>query len=43
MIRELLVAYPGVRHFWYLLDSCKFHIFTDHKMLTQALHRVLDP
>ncbi len=41
MIRELLVAYPGVRHFWYCLDSCKFHIFTDHKMLTTEC-RILD-
>jgi hypothetical protein len=33
----------GVRHFRYLLDGRNFHILTDHKPLTQALHRVSDP
>jgi hypothetical protein len=32
-----------VRHFRYLLDGRRFHILTDHKPLTQALHRVSDP
>jgi hypothetical protein len=41
--RELLAAYLGVRHFRYLLDGRNFHILTDHKPLTQALHRVSDP
>jgi hypothetical protein len=41
--RELLAAYLGVRHFRYLLDGRSFHILTDHKPLTQALHRVSDP
>jgi hypothetical protein len=41
--RELLAAYLGVRHFRYLLDGRRFHILTDHKPLTQALHRVSDP
>ncbi len=41
--RELLAAYLTVRHFWYMLDGRKFHILSDHKPLTQALHRVSDP
>jgi hypothetical protein len=41
--RELLAAYLGVRHYQYLLDGRRFHILTDHKPLTQALHRVSDP
>ncbi len=40
---ELLAAYLSVRHFWYLLDGRKFHILSDHKPLTQAMHRVSDP
>jgi cleavage and polyadenylation specificity factor subunit 1 len=41
--RELLAAYLSVRHFRYLLDGRKFHILSDHKPLTQAMHRVSDP
>ncbi len=41
--RELLAAYLSVRHFRYMLDGRKFHILSDHKQLTQALHRVSDP
>ncbi len=41
--RELLAAYLSVRHFRYMLDGRKFHILSDHKPLTQALHRVSDP
>jgi len=41
--RELLAAYLSVRHFRYVLDGRKFHIMSDHKPLTQALHRVFDP
>jgi hypothetical protein len=39
--RELLAAYLSVRHFRYMLDG--IHILSDHKPLTQALHRVSDP
>ena len=41
--RELLAAYLSLRHFRYMLDGRKFHILSDHKPLTQALHRVSDP
>jgi hypothetical protein len=41
--QELLAAYLSVRHFRYMLDGRKFHILSDHKPLTQALHRVSDP
>ncbi len=41
--RELLAAFLSVRHFRYLLAGQRFHILTDHKPLTQALHRVSDP
>jgi hypothetical protein len=41
--RELLAAYLSLRHFWYMLDGRQFHILSDHKPLTQALHRVSDP
>ncbi len=40
--RELLAAYLSVRHFRYMLDGKKFHILSDHKPLTQALHSFSD-
>jgi hypothetical protein len=36
--RELLAAYLR-----YLLDRRKFHILSDHKPLTQAMHKISDP
>jgi hypothetical protein len=39
----MLAAYLSVRHFRYMLDGRKFHILSDHKPLTQALHRVSYP
>ncbi len=41
--RELLAAYLAVRHFYFLLEAKEFHILTDHKTLTYALHRVSEP
>jgi hypothetical protein len=41
--RELLAAFLSVSHFRYLLDGWQFHILSNHKPLTQALHRVSDP
>jgi RNase H-like domain found in reverse transcriptase len=41
--RELYACYAGIRHFRYMLEGRKFTIFTDHKPLTQALHRTSDP
>jgi hypothetical protein len=37
--RKLLADYLSARHFWYLLDGRKFHIHSDLKPLTQAMHR----
>ncbi|ROT81776.1 gag-pol polyprotein [Penaeus vannamei] len=36
--RELLVAYSAVRHFQPYVEAKEFHILTDHKPLTFALH-----
>jgi len=41
--RELLAAYLGIRHFRFFLEGREFHLLTDHKPLTQALHRVSPP
>src|SRR5450830_445261 len=41
--RELLAAHLAVRHFRFQLQGRPFTIFTDHKPLTQALHRVSEP
>jgi len=40
--RELLAAYLAVRHFRWALEGRSFHIMTDHKPLTFALHRTTD-
>jgi hypothetical protein len=40
--RELLAAFLSLSRFRYLLDGQQFHILTDHKPLTQALHRASD-
>ena len=34
--RELLAMYSAVKHFAYLIEGRKFHIYTDHKPLTFA-------
>src|SRR5450830_1773539 len=41
--RELLAAHLAVRHFRFQLQGRAFTIFTDHKPLTKALHRVSEP
>ena len=41
--RELLACVAAIRHFRYLLEGQKFFIWSDHKSLTYALHRVSDP
>ncbi len=41
--RELLAVYLAVRHFRFLLEGRSFHIETDHKPLTFALHRTSEP
>jgi hypothetical protein len=35
--------YLGLRHFRFQLEGRQFHILTDHKPLTQALHRISEP
>jgi len=40
--RELLACFLGIRHFRWCLEGRKFSIFTDHKPLTFALHRLSD-
>jgi cytoskeleton-associated protein 5 len=41
--RELWAIFSGIRHFRYLLEGRQFHVLTDHKPLTTALHRVSEP
>ena len=41
--RELLACYLAVRHFRHHVEGRQFHILTDHKPLTFALHRVSEP
>ena len=38
--RELLACARAIRHFRYQLEGRQFHVLTDHKPLTHALHRV---
>jgi len=40
--RELLAVYLAVRHFRWALEGRQFHVLTDHKPLTFALHRLGD-
>ena len=40
--RELLAVYLAIRHFRWMLEGRKFHVLTDHKPLTYALHRLTD-
>jgi len=40
--RELLACYLAIRHFRWLLEGNVFHVWSDHKPLSFALHRVSD-
>ena len=40
--RELLAIYLAIKHFRHFLEGRQFHILTDHKPLTYALHTRLD-
>jgi RNase H-like domain found in reverse transcriptase len=40
---ELLACVQGIYHFCYMLEACPFTIYTDHKLLTFALHKVAEP
>jgi hypothetical protein len=41
--RELFACVAGIRHFRYMLEGRPFTIYTDHKPLTFALGKVLEP
>jgi len=40
--RELLACVESIRHFRYMLEGRRFTLYTDHKPLTFALHKVSD-
>ena len=40
--RELLAIYLAIKHFQHFLEGCQFHVLTDHKPVTYALHTHLD-
>ena len=41
--RELLAAYSAIRHFRCLLEGRRFQLWTDHKPLCSAIHRISAP
>jgi hypothetical protein len=41
--RELWAVFSGIRHYHYLLEGRSFHVLTDRKPLTTALHLVSEP
>jgi cleavage and polyadenylation specificity factor subunit 1 len=41
--REILACVEAICHFRYMLEGRQFTLFTDHKPLTFALHKVSDP
>ena len=41
--RELLAAFATVKHFRFLLEGRPFTLYTDHKPLASAVHRVSPP
>ena len=41
--RELLAAYLSIRHFRFLLEGRSFQLWSDHKPLCSAIHRVSAP
>jgi len=41
--RELLAAFKAIRHFRFSLEGRTFKLWTDHKPLCSALHRVSEP
>jgi RNase H-like domain found in reverse transcriptase/Integrase zinc binding domain len=43
LYRELWACVAGIRHFRHMLAGQPFVIYTDHKLLTQALHRSSEP
>ena len=41
--RELLACVLGIRHFRFMLEGWRFTLYTDHKPLTHALAKVVEP
>jgi len=41
--RELFAVFASIRHFRHQLEGQKFAVWSDHKPLTYALHRVSEP
>jgi hypothetical protein len=41
--RELLACFQSIRHFRFLLEGRSFQLWTDHKPLVHAMHRVSPP
>ena len=40
---ELLAVYLSIRHYRWALEGRRFHVLSDHKPLTYALHRTTNP
>jgi hypothetical protein len=43
LLATFLAIFVAIRHFWFLIEGRSFHIITDPKPLTSALHRVSPP
>ena len=41
--RELLACVLGIRHFRFMLEGRQFTLYTDHKPLTHALAKAVEP
>ena len=41
--RELFAVFAGIRHFRHMLEGRPFEVWTDHRPLTFALHRLSEP
>jgi RNase H-like domain found in reverse transcriptase/Integrase core domain/Integrase zinc binding domain len=41
--QELWACFAGIQHFRHMLEGRRFAVYTDHKLLTQALHCTSDP
>jgi hypothetical protein len=41
--RELLACVLGIRHFQFMLEGRQFTLYTDHKLLTHALAKAVEP
>jgi RNase H-like domain found in reverse transcriptase len=41
--RELLTVFQGIRYFRFMLEGHQFTVYTDHRPLVGALHRISEP